>query len=122
MKSRIIYILVYSGMWLMSLLPFRFLYIISDVGYLFVYHIVRYRRKVTATNLKNSFPDKSKKWLKTTEKHFYHYICDYFLEDIKLMHLSLDELEKRMLYLNKEIFLEMVEKHDGIILIDTSLC
>lgn len=116
MKSRLVYILVYVGMWLFSLLPFRLLYLFSDINYFFTYYIVRYRRSVTRQNLRNSFPHQSKEWRKRVEKRFYHYICDYLLEEIKLMHLSLRELEQRMDYINKEEFLQMIDKYGGIVL------
>jgi KDO2-lipid IV(A) lauroyltransferase len=109
--------MVYAGMWFLSLLPFKVLYVISDIGYFFVYHVVHYRRRVTERNLRNSFPDKSSQWLKQTEKKFYHYLCDYLLEDIKLMHISLPELEKRMLYMNTEQYLRLLEKYGGLILL-----
>lgn len=115
MKSKIVYILVYSGMWLLALFPFRALHFLSDITYLFVYYIMRYRRKVVATNLANSFPDKSTDWRKKIEHHFYRYLCDDMFEAIKLMHMSFDELQKRMTYINTAQYLSMIEKHSGII-------
>lgn len=105
------------GMWLLSHFSFRALYFLSDFNFFVVYHIFRYRRKVTAQNLRRSFPDKSEEWLKKTERRFYHYICDYMLEDIKMLNLTLPELEKRMKYVNITLFLEMLEKYGGIILL-----
>ena len=46
-------------LYLMSLLPFLALYLISDFLFFVVYHIVGYRRKVVQENLRNSFPEKS---------------------------------------------------------------
>ena len=76
MKSRFIYWLVYSGMWLFSALPFRILYLLSDFNYLLMYRIGRYRRKVVRENLKKSFPEKDKKertviHVEVNEKHYY---------------------------------------------------
>lgn len=115
MISRIIYILVYSGMWLLSIMPFFVLHCISDFFYFIIYHIIRYRRKVTRTNLIKSFPDKSSDWIRKTEKRFYKYLCDDFLEDIKTMNLSAEQLQKHMTYKNTEDYLGMIEKHAGII-------
>lgn len=55
MKSKLIYWLTYAGMWLLALLPFRALYILSDGLYLLMRHVVHYRRGVVRKNLKNSF-------------------------------------------------------------------
>lgn len=46
MRSKLIYWLVYSGMWLFSALPFRVLYMLSDFNYLLMYRVGKYRRKV----------------------------------------------------------------------------
>lgn len=117
MKSKLIYWLTYAGMWLLALLPFRALYVLSDGVCFLMRHVVHYRRKVVRKNLKNSFPEKSEAELREIERKFYHYICDYMVEEIKLMRISLEELCRRMEYNNKEVFLAMVEKYGGIILL-----
>ena len=53
------YIILVSG-YAMSLLPMWWHYFWSDVFYLLIYRVVRYRRKVVRRNLKESFPDKRK--------------------------------------------------------------
>ena len=50
MKSKLIYWLTYAGMWLLALLPFRALYILSDGLYLLMRHVVHYRRGVVRKN------------------------------------------------------------------------
>ena len=114
---RIVYWLTYAGMWLLALLPFRLLYVLSDGLYLLMRYGVHYRRKVVRTNLRNSFPEKEEKELREIERKFYHYLCDYMLEEVKTLRISFDELTRRMLYENKEQFLEMIERHGGIVLL-----
>lgn len=114
---RIVYWLTYAGMWLLALLPFRLLYVLSDGLYLLMRYGVHYRRKVVRTNLRNSFPEKEERELREIERKFYHYLCDYMLEEVKTLRISFDELTRRMLYENKEQFLEMVERHGGIVLL-----
>lgn len=60
MRSKLIYWLVYSGMWLFSALPFRVLYMLSDLNYLLMYRVGKYRRKVVRGNLLRSFPEKNR--------------------------------------------------------------
>lgn len=117
MKAKLVYWLTYAGMWLVALLPFRLLYILSDGLYALMRHVIHYRRKVVRTNLKNSFPEKSEKELRSIERDFYHYICDYMLEEIKMLRMSFTDLTRRMEYENKEQYLEMIEKHGGIVLL-----
>ena len=51
--------LVVGFFYLLSLLPLRALYCISDIEYMMMYHIIRYRRKIVRNNLTSSFPDKN---------------------------------------------------------------
>ena len=51
------------------------------------------------------------------ERKFYHYICDYMLEEVKMLRMSFEELCRRMKYDNKEEYLAMIEKHGGIVLL-----
>ncbi len=115
MKSKLLYWLVYGGMWLVSALPFRLLYLLSDFNYLLIYHLVKYRRKVVRENLAKSFPEKSDAERGQIERCFYHYLSDYMLEDLKLLHMSADDLRRRMTYKNTEQYLELTEKYGGII-------
>ena len=115
MRSKLIYWLVYSGMWLFSALPFRGLYVLSDFNYLLMYHVGRYRRKVVRENLEKSFPEKTEAERLQIERKFYRYLSDYMLEDLKLLHMSAEDLCQRMIYKNTEQCLELTEKYGGII-------
>lgn len=80
---------LFLGFWyLMSLLPLRVLYLFSDIIFYPIYYLLRYRRKVVRKNLVNSFPEKSLDEIATIEKKFYHALCDYFVETIKLYGMS----------------------------------
>ena len=115
MKSRFIYWLVSTGMWLFSALPFRVLYILSDFNYLLMYYVGKYRRKVVRGNLTKSFPEKTPAERLQIERKFYRYLSDYMLEDLKLLHMSAEDLCQRMIYKNTEQYLELTEKYGGII-------
>ena len=115
MKSKLIYWLVYGGMWLFSALPFRVLNVLSDFNYLLMYHVWRYRRKVVRENLEKSFPEKTEAERLQIERKFYRYLSDYMLEDLKLLHMSAEDLCQRMIYKNTEQYLELTEKYGGII-------
>ena len=78
--QRMSYWLAYAGMHLLALLPFRALYALSDCLYVLLRYVVGYRKKVVRTNLRNSFPEKSKHELREIERKFYHYICDVSLK------------------------------------------
>jgi KDO2-lipid IV(A) lauroyltransferase len=90
---------------------------LSDGLCFLMQHVVHYRRRVVRNNLKNSFPEQSAAALRRIENDFYHYLCDYILEEVKLLRISLRELCRRMQYEGKELFLEMIERHNGIVLL-----
>lgn len=117
MKSKLLYWLTYAGMWLLALLPFEALYVLSDGFYLLMRYVVRYRRQIVRTNLRNSFPEYASERLDEIEREFYHYLCDYMLEEVKMLRMSFTELTRRMEYDNKEVYLAMIEKHGGIVLL-----
>jgi lauroyl/myristoyl acyltransferase len=61
-------------MFLVSILPFRVLYFLSDLLFYLIFYLVKYRRKVVQMNLLKSFPDKSKTERYVIEKRFYKHI------------------------------------------------
>lgn len=80
---------------IVRLLPFWLLYAMSDLAYIFVYHIFGYRRTIVRRNLCTSFPEKDKTEIKRIEREFYHWLCDYFVETFKLLGISDKELRRR---------------------------
>ena len=90
--SRLVYFFIYLGMWLLASLPMKALYVLSDVLYVLMYKLARYRRRVVWRNLKNSFPEKTEKELLAIERKFYHYICDYMLESLKMLKMPVDSV------------------------------
>jgi KDO2-lipid IV(A) lauroyltransferase len=89
------YYVVYGFFWLLSLLPFRILYIISDGFYGLAFYIFKYRRDVVMNNLLIAFPEKTEKERKAIAKKFYHNFIDMFVETIKMLSVSEKVLEKR---------------------------
>ncbi|WP_223033334.1 lysophospholipid acyltransferase family protein [Hanstruepera marina] len=96
------YIIIYPFLWLISILPFRLLYLFSDMVYLLVFYIIGYRRKTVKENLMLVFPEKSEDEIKTISKKFYHHMCDMFLEMIKTLSISRKQLNKRFIIKNPE--------------------
>lgn len=86
-----------------SRLPFGILYIISDLLYVIVYHIARYRRDVVNGNIRDSFPEKTEAERKQIVKEFYRHFTDYFVETIKLAHVSDSEMKRRMEFVGTDM-------------------
>ena len=102
---------------LIGKIPFKILYIMSEVILFFVYRIFNYRIETVQKNLKNSFPKHSLRDLIKIEKKFYRNFCDILLENLLLFTISENELKKRMVLLNPEIFDTLYNKDKGAILI-----
>ncbi len=98
----ILYPIIYGFFYLFSLLPFRILYGISDCLYLLIYHIVGYRKRVVRNNLTSSFPEKDIKEIKRIERGFYHFLCDYFMETIKLLSITPEKMRQHLKFRNAE--------------------
>jgi Kdo2-lipid IVA lauroyltransferase/acyltransferase len=113
----IVYYLFYGINWLVTLLPLRILYILSDLLFLLLYYFPSYRRKVVSTNLKNSFPEKTEKEINCIEKKFYRHLADLFIETFKLTHMSKTEQIKRLTYSNLEVIEKLREEKRDIIAI-----
>lgn len=95
MMKNVAYYLLYSIVYLLSLLPFWLLYLLSDGLFVLVYHVAKYRRKIVWKNLSESFPEKDGHELHIIEKEFYQWLCDYIVETIKLLTISDKELLRR---------------------------
>lgn len=100
--QRLVFWLAYPFLWLISILPFKLFYVFSDLVFVIVYHLVGYRKKVVRENLQLVFPEKSSAELKRIEKAFYHHMVDMFLEMVKSISISDEELKKRFSFTNLE--------------------
>ncbi len=107
----------YPFLWILSVLPFRALYVLSDVIYFIVYRVIGYRKKTVRYNLKTAFPDKTQKELKDIERTFYHHLCDMFLEMIKSMNIRKEDLLQRYQFSNKELITQFDRSGQSSILV-----
>ncbi|MEJ7736070.1 MAG: lysophospholipid acyltransferase family protein [Chitinophagaceae bacterium] len=89
------YHLVYGFLYLLSLLPIRMLYILSDGFYILTYYVIGYRKEVVMHNLGIAFPDKTKKEKINIARRFYHNFIDNFIETIKMLSASDDYIYRR---------------------------
>lgn len=114
--NKILYYIIYSCTYLHALLPFRLLYVLSDILYFWVYIVAGYRLKVVRENLSGSFPEKSKKELRLIEREFYHHFCDYFVETVKLLHISNEEMSRHMKFENMEQVNELMKDGNSVLM------
>ena len=108
--------LKFAPFYLISTLPTVVLYFFSDIVFLLMYHVIKYRRKVVAENISKSFPNKSKEERKKIEKDFYHYFCDLMIETIESLTMSKSEVKKRFSVKNPELIQKYFREKRSILL------
>ena len=109
------YYLSIPFIYILSALPFPLLYTISDVLFLVLYYIIGYRKKITATNLRNAFPEKSDAEIQTIIIKYYRHLCDIILETFKLLGMRRSELNKRCRIINYELYFDILSGQRSII-------
>lgn len=97
-KEKLIFVLIYSIAYTMSLMPLCILYLLSDFLYVIMYKVIGYRKAVVRNNLTTAFPEKSEKEILDIEGKFFHFLCDYIFETIKLVSMSKEEMRRRVTF------------------------
>jgi KDO2-lipid IV(A) lauroyltransferase len=82
------YYVVYGFFYLMSLLPLRVLFLLSDFAYFIIYHVAGYRKNIVMQNITIAFPEKSEEEKLKIARQFYKNLTDTFIETIKLFSVS----------------------------------
>jgi KDO2-lipid IV(A) lauroyltransferase len=113
----LVFIIAYPFLWMISILPFRIFYWLSDGVYLLVYYIIGYRKKVVRENIALALPHLSDQERMLIEKKSYQHLCDMFMEMIKTMTISSEEMNKRFVITNLDVIKEYEQKEKSIMLL-----
>ncbi len=100
---------------LLSLLPFWVLFRFSDLAFLILYYLLRYRRKVVMDNLRNAFPNKSTQELRRLHRKFFQHFCDLIVETVKSFTISRKSLCRRMVLDPDNTLTQLREKDQSAI-------
>jgi KDO2-lipid IV(A) lauroyltransferase len=100
---------------ILSRLPLRVLYVISDILAFLLCYIVKYRREVVRKNLVNSFPEKTETQILLLIKEFYYNLTDVIVETVKALTISSAELNSRIQVLNFEQCMRELRNQQSII-------
>lgn len=99
---------------ILGILPKRAIYIFADLLYFIGYYVIKYRRKVVYENLKNAFPEKSEKEIKSVAKGFYHHLSDVMIENIVSLFMKPAKIEKFVSFKNIEVLTNLYHKNKNI--------
>ncbi len=81
----------------------------------FSFYILRIRRKYTLDNLRNAFPDKSEKWIRSVARRSQHGLFLSLFEFLYLDKLSRDEIKQLVTLSNPEVVEDALRRNRGII-------
>ncbi|WP_447640090.1 MULTISPECIES: lysophospholipid acyltransferase family protein [Chitinophagaceae] len=108
------YYLIYGLLYLVSLLPFFILYLISDFVAFIMRDILHYRKDILRKNLTIAFPEKTEAEREHIRRKFYRNLTDNFIESIKLLSISATSLEKRFHAENPEVMYNLYKQGKNI--------
>jgi Kdo2-lipid IVA lauroyltransferase/acyltransferase len=100
---------------LIGLIPFRVLYIFSDLIRLLLHKIVGYRKKVIIQNLKGSFPSLSEQEIAQIVRSVYKNLADVTVESIKGFAMNGRQVRDRYEILNVELIENFLAQGRSII-------
>ena len=99
----LIYIVSLPLIYFIAILPFRLLYVFSDVLSFVLYRIIGYRKKVVRDNLiRTGFGENQTQCL-AIEKAVYKHFCDLYLETFKSLVLSKRQIQRRFVVKNPSL-------------------
>lgn len=101
---------------LFAKLPLWALYPVSTFAAWLLRDVVRYRRKVVEDNFRAAFPEASAENVRTWTRQFYRHLCDTFLEAVKLLGISDDEVDRRIKVFNPEIVDDAIAEGRSVVL------
>lgn len=108
---------IYGTWYALSLLPLWLHYLFSDILYLVLAYMLRYRHRVVWKNLKGAYPDKSEKELKTLQHNFYRHFCDILVETVKYTSISDRNIMRRMTFTGADKVAEILNSGQSVALL-----
>ncbi len=112
-------LLFYLLLYPLSLLPLRALYGISQLFYLIIAYVVRYREAVIDQNLQKAFPELSDKERKKIKKTYYQHLAELAAEMIKMLTISKKNVMRRYRCVNPELVNNYFTKNESVILVSS---
>ncbi len=113
----IIFYLAVPFIYILSLLPMRVLYLVSDILYPVTYYLIGYRKKIVLNNLRNSFPEKTEEEIREVAHKFYRHFNDLIVEILKMTTISPKSLKKRLKFSNPEVMKDYYKQGKSVLLV-----
>ena len=98
-------------------LPYPLLYLVSNILYLIIYKLFKYRKAIVYNNLQKAFPNKNNKEIKNIADGFYNHLCNLIIEIFKITTARKSFINKRVKISNIELIDNYAKKNQTIILV-----
>ena len=99
---------------ILSRLPLSVHYFFADwLIYPLAYYVIRYRRRLVAKNLRNSFPDKSAAERRQIARDFYHQLCNTMVETVYGYRMTDEEMRQRVVFEGMEDVNKLIDEAGG---------
>ena len=108
---------IYGTWYGLSLLPLWLHYLFSDLLFVVMAYVLRYRRRVIDKNLRNAYPDKNDKEIKQLRMQFYRHFCDILVETVKYTSISDKNIMRRMTFKGGEQVAEILNSGQSVALL-----
>lgn len=115
--SKILLHIVWGLIYLVSLLPLRFFYVLSDIASWLLCNVFSYRKHVVYTNLTKSFPELDSGHIHKIAKEYYKYLCDIMVESLWQISASAKQQCEMIDVEGTALLDEMVAKHEKVVLL-----
>ena len=116
MKADTKYTIILKLLTAIAHLPLSALYHLSNFAYFVIYRLVRYRRDTVRSNLERVFGKDDEDRILQLEKGFYRHFCDCFVETVKLLHISDEEINERVNVTNGEYIDSIIRSGHPVVL------
>lgn len=110
------YCLLNGTLTLIAHMPLRLLYPIGSFGGWLLRDVIKYRRKTVERNLRLVFKETDDEDIKQWSKQFYRYLCDIFIEAVKLLSISNADIDRRVKVSNAEIVDQAIADGHSVVL------
>jgi KDO2-lipid IV(A) lauroyltransferase len=104
---------------LLSLLPWRVLYGLSDLMSFVAFRVLRYRVEVVKNNLRRAFPELSEADIHRLSKRFYRNLSDILVETLKLLQMKETDILNRVHIQNIEALREGLRMQRPVVILTT---
>lgn len=115
LNQRIIYWLTLAVFRVLSLIPLKILFFISEGITFIVFRLIGYRREVVINNLIHSFPNRSMAEIKHIAYKYYRHLSVMMVENIYLRFAPIHKIKKRLIIEDKELLDRLYAKHKNVI-------